>query len=268
MYLAVDIGGTKTLVAAMSHDGKIVQSSKFPTPKDYSQFLSELKQHINSLNQDFVRGVVAAPGKIDRKHGRVIVFGNIAWTNVSLESDVRRIANCPITIENDTKLAGLSESINILNEFKKSLYVTISTGISSALTVNGILDPELIDSEAGHMLLEHNGKMQTWESFASGKAIVKKYGKRASDITSQSDWKAISRNIAVGLIDLIAIIQPEVIIIGGGVGTHFNKYKNPLIEQLKKFETPLAPIPEVRGAIHPEEAVVYGCYHLAKQQHA
>lgn len=268
MYLAVDIGGTKTLVADMSKSGEIIKSSKFPTPKEYAVFLKELKQHINELGHEFEFGVVAAPGKIDREHGRVIVFGNIAWKNVPLETDIRHMVHCPIVIENDTKLAGLSESINIINEFKKSLYVTISTGISNALTINGVLDPDLIDSESGHMLLEHNGKLQTWESFASGKAIVKKYGKRASDINNQSDWKAISRNIALGLIDLIAVIQPEVIIIGGGVGSHFKKFEKPLKEQLKKFETPLAPIPEIRGAIHPEEAVVYGCYHLAKQHHA
>lgn len=268
MYLAVDIGGTKTLVASMSKSGEITKSSKFPTPRDYEQFLTELTEHLNGLEQDFVRGVVAAPGKIDRKHGRVIAFGNIDWTNVPLEADIQKIAHCPIQIENDTKLAGLSEAINIIHEFKKCLYVTISTGISNALTVNGVLDPDLIDSESGHMLLEHDGKLRTWESFASGKAIVAKYGKRASEITNKSDWKAISRNIAVGLIDLMAVIQPEVIVIGGGVGTHFEKFKEPLIEQLKRYETPLVPLPAIRGALHPEEAVIYGCYYLARENHA
>lgn len=264
MYLAVDIGGTKTLVAAMSNMGKLISSSKFPTPTTYLDFLEELKRHILAFKYDFKAGVVAAPGRINRLNGSVIAFGNLDWKNVPLKVDVESIANCPIKIENDTKLAGLSEAINIKKEFKKVLYVTISTGISSALIVNGVLDPDLIDSESGHMLLEHEGKLQTWESFASGKAIVNKYGKRASDITNSSDWNEISKNIAVGLIDLIAVVQPEVIVIGGGVGTHFKKFYAPLKKHLEKYSTPIVPTPAIIGAKNPEEAVIYGCYQLAK----
>ena len=268
MYLAVDIGGTKTLVAAVNPNGNIHASSKFETPKIYAQFLTLLKQNIDALDCDFKIGVVAAPGKIDRKHGIVLAFGNLDWKNIPLLDDVERITHCPIYIENDTKLAGLSEAIYIKDEFNKVLYLTISTGINSALIVDGVIDEELIDSESGDMLLEHDGKLQKWESFASGKAIVKKYGKRASEITNKNDWNAISRNFALGLINLIAVVQPEVIIIGGGVGSHFKKFQAPLHDHLKKFEMPLVPIPPVRGAKKPEEAVIYGCYYLAKSHDA
>ena len=122
----------------------------------------------------------------------------------------------------------------------------------------------MLDSESGQILLEHDGKMRTWESFASGKAIVKKYGKRASEIEDERIWRAISKNIALGLVQLIAVVQPDVIVIGGGVGSHFEKFKKPLNEILKKYETPMVTIPPVVGAINAEEAVVYGCYHLAK----
>ena len=268
MYLAVDIGGTKTIVAAIEKNGKVHASQKFETPKIYAQFLKLLDENIASLNCRFDSGVVAAPGKIDRKKGIVIAFGNLDWKNIPLLDDIEPLAQCPVHIENDTKLAGLSEAIYIKNEFKKVLYVTISTGINSALIVDGVIDEELIDSESGDMLLEHEGKLQKWESFASGKAIVKKYGKRASEIKNQNDWNAISRNIALGLINLIAVIQPEVIIIGGGVGSHFKKFQGPLHDHLKKFEMPLVPIPPVRGAQKPEEAVIYGCYYLAKSYNA
>lgn len=264
MYLAIDIGGTKTLVASINASGEIVKSNKFPTPIDYDDFKKELKENIQNLEVTFNRGAVAAPGKIDRKHGVLLACSNLTWKNVPLEADIERMAHCPMQLENDTKLAGLSEAIHIIDEFKKVLYVTISTGISSALVLDGVLDQGMLDSESGQILLEHNGKLQTWESFASGKAIVKKYGKRASEIDSDHDWKMISKNIAVGLIDLIAIVQPDVIIIGGGVGSHFEKFKKPLNEILKKYETPMVTIPPVIGAHKAEEAVVFGCYHLAK----
>lgn len=264
MYLAVDIGGTKTLVAAMSKSGEIVKSSKFPTPVEYADFKQELKTNIQNLDTAFIRGVVAAPGKIDRDHGELIACSNLSWKNVPLESDIERMSHCPIKLENDTKLAGLSEAINIMDEFKNVLYVTVSTGISSALVLNGVLDHGMLDSESGQILLEHDGKLGTWESFASGKAIVKKYGKRASEIDDERTWRAISKNIALGLVQLIAVVQPDVIVIGGGVGSHFKKFKKPLNEILKKYETPMVAIPPVVGAINAEEAVVYGCYHLAR----
>lgn len=265
MYMAIDIGGTKTLLAAMNNDGEIVESLKFATPHDYSVFKLQLGSSLETMkHHDFLAGAVAAPGRIDRVNGKVIACSNLPWKNVPLLRDIEGLLDCPFVIENDTKVAGLSEALLVLHEFKKVLYVTISTGISSGLIINGIIDPDLADSESGQMRLEHKGELRTWESFASGKAIVATYGKRASDITDETAWFAIAHNIAIGLIELIAIIQPEVIVIGGGVGSHFAKFKEPLLTELKKYQLPLVPIPPIRGAKRAEEAVVYGCYELAK----
>ncbi|MDZ7785804.1 MAG: ROK family protein [Candidatus Saccharibacteria bacterium] len=72
--------------------------------------------------------------------------------------------------------------------------------------------------------------------------------------------------IAIGLIDVIATLTPEVIIFGGGVGAHFDKYQDRLMEELKIYENPLLTLPKIIQATRPEEAVVYGCYELAKDQ--
>ena len=55
------------------------------------------------------------------------------------------------------------------------------------------------------------------------------------------------------------------IVIGGSVGTYFDRYGKFLEAELKKFETPLVKAPALRGAARPEEAVIYGCYDYAKQ---
>ena len=118
MYLAVDIGGTKTLLAAFTQSGKIHASRKFDTPKIYAQFLKLLAENVAALDCDFLSGVVAAPGKINRDNGVVLAFGNLDWKNIPLRDDVEDIAHCPMHVENDTKLAGLSEAIYIKDEFK------------------------------------------------------------------------------------------------------------------------------------------------------
>jgi predicted NBD/HSP70 family sugar kinase len=266
MYLAVDIGATKVLLAVFTKAGELVEQYKFPTGNTYESLIADLSASLQNLrNSKFDHAVIAVPGRLDRENGIGIAFGNRPWQNVPIGPDIAKIVGCNVTIENDAKLAALSEALLIKNDFKKVLYVTISTGISAGLIVDGVIDPELADSESGQMWFEHNGKPTQWEDFASGRAIVKKYGKRASEITDTKIWETIAHNIAQGLIELIVIIQPEVIILGGGVGTHFDKYKTPLMARLKTMELPITPIPPIKKAVHPEEAVVYGCYDLAKQ---
>lgn len=267
MYLGIDIGGTKTFVALFSDDGDIQQRLRFPTPKNYSGFISKLEDSVAYLSTNkFTAVCVGIPGRIDRKRGIGIGMGNLPWLNIPIFRDVSKITRTKnVVLENDAKLAGLSEAILVKDRYSKVLYVTISTGIGTALIADQKIVPLLQDAEGGKILLEHEGKLQEWEDFASGKAINKRYGKRASEITDQKSWREIAHNISVGLLDQIAIFQPEAVIIGGGVGQYLDRFKVPLMQDLKRFEIPLIPIPPILEAQRPEEAVVYGCYFLAKR---
>ncbi len=266
MYLGIDIGATKTLLACFDDTGTLTQSIKFLTSKSYAIFRDELAANVAKLSTNkFIAVCVGVPGLLDRKRGVGIAMGNLPWKNVPIGKDVEHIAHCPVIIENDAKLAGLSEAILLKNKYDRVAYVTISTGIGVGIIVNQQIELALVDSEPGKMPLEHNGKMVAWESFASGKAIVEKYGKRASDITDDGIWKEIANNIAVGLINVIAIVQPQVIVVGGGVATQFKRFDRLLEKALDRYEAPLIPIPPIMHAGRPEEAVVYGCYELAKK---
>jgi predicted NBD/HSP70 family sugar kinase len=114
------------------------------------------------------------------------------------------------------------------------------------------------------MLIEHNDKLEQWEDFAAGSAIVRRYGKRAHDIKDEATWGKIARDLSLGFIDLIAVIQPQVIVVGGSVGNYLERFKKPLSDILKVYEMPLVPIPPILKAQRPDDAVVYGCYDLAK----
>jgi predicted NBD/HSP70 family sugar kinase len=266
MILAIDIGGTKTLLAVFDKTKKPLLEQKFETPTNYNDFKKQLEQNIKGLKQTFSVIVVAAPGKIDRTNGVGLLFGNLPWKNVPLRSDIQKTQpNCKVFIENDANLAGLSESLRIKPQPHKALYITISTGIGTGIVTDGTLDPDFLDSEGGSMLFEHNGKLQQWEKFASGKAIVAKYGKRASDIDDSKIWKQIAKDFAVGIVDLSAVLDPDVIIIGGGVGTHFNKYGVFLKEYIKQLTPPVATVPKIVPAQAAEEAVIYGCVEYAIQ---
>jgi len=265
MYLGIDIGGTKTLLASLDNDGVITEQLKFLTPNDYSEFIRQLTVEVAKMTtKSFVACGVGVPGRLDRSQGVGIAMGNLSWKNVSIKIDIEAVIHCPVVIENDAKLAGLSEAMLLKDSYNHVAYITISTGIGLGIINNQTIDPSFVDSEAGMMLLEHRGKMVPWESFASGKAIVQTYGKEARNITDKTTWRQITHNIAVGLINIIAIIQPEVIVLGGSVANYFDRFDDLLCEQLQEYGTPLVPIPPIIPASRPEEAVIYGCYDLVK----
>jgi predicted NBD/HSP70 family sugar kinase len=267
MYVGVDIGGTKTLLASLDDNGIITQKVQFPTPATYDEFLLQLKAAAVSLDvKNFRAGGVAAPGHIDHKHGIARSFGNLTWQDIPIQADAEHIFHCPIVIENDAKLGGLSESM-LLPSDKRVLYVTISTGIGTGLIEHQAIVPALADSEGGHMILNYHGKWAKWESFASGRAIAKRFGKKASEITDEATWQRIAHDLAQGFIELIAIMQPDIIVIGGSVGQYFDKFKDFLVTEVKKYPDPLLPTPQFIPASRPNDAVIYGCYDLAKAQY-
>lgn len=264
MYLCIDVGGTKTIAALLDDNGVITEKQKFPTPKKYSEFLAQLSDTLNTFSTKEYQAVgIGVPvTSFDRELGIARSFSNLPWQNVPIQSDIEHLTKCPVAIENDAKLAGLSESM--LRDPSHLLYVTVSTGIGYSLIINREIDPNIGDSGGKLLLFEHNGNTVPWESFASGKAIVETFGKQAKDINDEQTWNLISRNIGQGLIELIAVTEPDIIVIGGSVGVYFSKYGKQLNEYLKSLETPLLPIPPVEGALRPEDAVIYGCYDYAK----
>ncbi|HUA12939.1 MAG TPA: ROK family protein [Candidatus Sulfotelmatobacter sp.] len=267
MYLAIDIGGTKTFVAALDENGVIKQLIKIATDESYKKFLSRLEGAIDALGVDkyIACGAGIPATSFDSKKGIAHAFGNIPWKDVEIRKDFQRITKCPVFLTNDAKMAALSESMLLKDKYSRVLYVTISTGLGFGLVVDGEIDYDIGDEGGTTIMLEHKGRIEAWEDFASGKAIVKRFGKKAKDITDEATWKIISHDIAQGMVHLIAITAPEVIVIGGSVGNYFDRYSKFLREEIEKYRMPILKIPAIMKAQRPDEAVVYGCYDLAKQ---
>ena len=269
MYLGIDIGGTKTLVATLSDDGQIVDRVKFATPDDYPTFLENLKQNLASLpDKDFDYCGIGMPGIIDRdKNASTWGGGNLSWNNSPIAKDVSEMAGCQVIVENDANMAGLSEAKLVKDHYRTALYITLSTGIGSGFVIDGRLDPNTLNAEVGHMIYPFDNGYLTWEKMASGGTIVEQYKQRADEITDPEIWKAICERIAIGLVNLSAALTPEVIILGGGVGAHLDRFKQYLDEPLARLAPNGVSVPPILQAQHAEEAVLYGCYELARQHH-
>lgn len=269
MYLAVDLGGTKTLIAVFDESGTLIEQVKFPTPQDYDEFIAELAANVATLNRkSFDAMCMAVPGLVNRQTGLVHALGNLPWRDKPIRDDVANaLGNIKIIIENDTRLAGLHEASRISDSFENILYITISTGIGGALISRGRIVKATQDMEIGHMPLQYEGGLLRWEEFASGRAIVAKYSKRASEIQDPAIWHEIGQKIGYGVAIVSAAIQPDVIIFGGGAGKYADNFIPSVDEYLNKNLHPIVRHPKLLPAQNPEEAVIYGCYELIRQQH-
>lgn len=267
MIIGVDIGGTKTYLACFSESGKLLREVKFDTNHDYDTFLTDLEQYARKLETKKAKIACAAvPGLLDRENGIVKSLGNLPWKDRYIQHDIAATLGIEHTyIENDSKLAGLAEARHISDEFQRVFYLTISTGIGGALVVNGQLLPELLHMEIGKSPLMHRGKIEQWEEFASGRAFVKKYGKKAVDVSDQKVWEEFAQVINQGVGIICSTFQVEAIVFGGGLGQHLEKFKQYITPYLQEHLHAIVLPPKALLACHYKtQSVIYGCYEYAK----
>lgn len=269
MIIAVDTGGTKTLVTAFTGSKKSHKRFRFPTPQKFDTYITQLSA---LLSQEYdltqVTAIaVAIPGIT--KADRIILAPHLGWKNINFASSLRNYIpqyTGKIFVENDANLGGLAEAHALSPIPETCLYVTISTGIGTGIITSGVINPYLRLSEGGHMQLEYDGIVRDWDQFASGLSIYTTHGKYASDIHDKRTWDFIADKIARGFYALIPILHPDTIIIGGSIGTYFPRYSKTLATLIDNTLPSYIDRPVLLQAQHPEEAVIYGCNLYALQQ--
>ncbi|KUO52375.1 MAG: hypothetical protein APF76_04890 [Desulfitibacter sp. BRH_c19] len=198
---------------------------------------------------------IGVPGAVDQSHGMIYFLTNLpGWTNFPVRDYFQSYYNIPVAINNDANAAALGEHFfGSGMGVKHMIYITVSTGIGGGIIVNGNILNGVWGSagEIGHMVLEFNGRKCNcgskgcWETISSGSAIAQALIDRISlgeksfvtelvnlnDIKAEHVFKArqmgdkISIEITdkamdylgLGIANLVNIINPERIIIGGGV---------------------------------------------------
>jgi len=268
MYVGIDIGGTKTLVAKLSEEGKIIDSRRFASDHDYDRFLHDLGENLSQLGVEGRPAVCAGvSGLLDRKAGTVHALGNLPWKDKPIRDDISKLMDgSPVIIENDSRLAGLSEARLIMDKYDDILFMTVSTGIGGAFIQEGRIARALQDTEMGKMPLLYGEEYVQWEEFAGGRGVVKRFNQKASEITDPASWRIIGENIAYGLGAVCSVIQPDVVILGGSVGKYADKYSGAILAFLDKHLHPVVRRPgAIVAAQRPDEAVIYGCYDLLRQ---
>lgn len=263
MYLIIDIGGTKTLLAAFNKHGRVLRKYKFKTPTLKSEFLAVLKSALIPFSLKYrnkITGIIiAVPGEIQ---GNIAIkFGNRPWKNLDFVQELKKLFTCPIILKNDADLATVYES-----SFYKglTLYLTFSTGIGGGLARKGVLAKNSASVEPGHTYYIYDGKSAEWEDIASCAAIGAHYNCQATSIRGKDAYSDIAHRVALGLPELIQKYHPDTIVIGGPLALQFPHFKKALRPLVRDKLPRSRQLPRLVPARRPKEAVIYGGYHFAK----
>lgn len=265
MMIAIDTGGTKTLIAKFDSSATLVTKTKIPTPHDQSAYLSAIVHETNLLLQGEVPDAIsiALPGVI--RDGIAVVCKNLDWYDFDIISQLRpHWPDTPMYLENDANLGGVGAA-NLLPQVpEKLLYLTLSTGVGGGFVVNGDIDPALSESEFGDLGLEYNSQLTNWESIASGRAIYHIHPQPLGQDTEMSIKVEIAKRVSRGLMALLPVLRPSIVVVGGGFGAKYSYIKDLVARELSvlanEYQTQIITAP------HPEEIVAYGCYYHAKHQ--
>lgn len=245
--IGIDLGGTSIKGGLINEKGEILNKAEMKTGTGvgHIEVLHRISLVIKELLIDDVVGIcIGSPGFIDSNEGKVLsVGGNIeGWAETDIRGALsKEFTNIPIFVENDANVAGVCEGwIGAGKGLESFIMITLGTGLGGCIYTEkeGIWHGNSYQgAELGHAILYPNGRACTCgqkgcsEQYISGLAIEKIYkeitgvNKKGKDIFKDAIINEIDKEIinkfcsdlAIYLVTLKNIFDPQGIIIGGGV---------------------------------------------------
>jgi glucokinase len=288
MLAGIDLGGTQARVAVARSDGRIMAVRKVHTaelggPEPFVRWAAETLDRLRGREK--VRAIgIGSPGPIDTRRGVLVNPPNLkGWRNVPLQDLLAEATGAKVLLENDANLAGLGEFHQGAGRGSRNLvYITWSTGVGAGLIVEGKLyeGSHGTAGEFGHTILDPTGPLCTCgqrgclEQLVAGHGIASQAGKPAVEVFADAargepQAKMIVSKAAVymglGLINITNVMDPDVIVIGGGIVQSWNLVEGVLRETLASspFIKP-ARRPRVRRARLGDRAGLTGAVEWAR----
>ncbi|MFN2581412.1 MAG: ROK family protein [Candidatus Dormibacteria bacterium] len=263
MIAVLDIGGTK-VAAARAHEGRLGPVLRQATSADEpeAQLVTLVDRVLDGARPTGIG--VSAPGPFDREAGALLNPPGLSatWHNLSLARILSARFACPAAVENDANCAALAEARRGAGAGARTVvYFTVSTGIGSGIVRNGAILATRSDTEGGHQVLWpewkggppcHCGGHGCLETLASGRAIERRFGVRAEKLDDAAAWDDVGRWLGLGVINVIALHDPDVVLFGGGVCRAWDRFAASLLATVRSHLF-LQPLPRIeRGALGEE----------------
>lgn len=256
---------------------------------------------------DFLGIGIGAPGPLDRERGIVVVAPNLGWRDFPLRDRIAERMGLPATLDNDANCATVGEWWQGAAKGARSVVgITIGTGIGGGLIFDGTLYHGASDvaGEIGHTTIDMTGRYckcgnyGCLEAYASGPAIALRAREalareasnsmllemvaRPEEITAATVYEAAKRNdplaqeivretavfLGAGLANLLNVINPDVVVVAGGVTQAGEQLFEPLRKEVRRraFRPAVEACRIVPGTL-PGTAGVVGAVATFKAQH-
>ncbi len=258
--IGIDLGGTKIESIVIDYDGNEIYRKRIPNPKnDYNGTLKSIKDLVHhSESETGLYGTIGVgiPGMISKQTNLVKNANSTVLIGKSLDKDLELILGRPVRLANDANCLALSEYIDGSGEQYNSLFgVILGTGVGGGLVIDGKIftGANLISGEWGHNPLPwpdlnelpgpecYCGLSGCIETFLSGPGLENTFYKITGETVSaneiskklqNNDQDAIKvielyeNRLARGLAIVVNILDPEIIVLAGGVSNISRLYSN------------------------------------------
>lgn len=285
--VVIDMGGTSIKFAYMANDVIIKRSSISTKTQNYENLLTDLIEGIKDLdNDDFVGISISLPGQIDLKDQKILNAGSISClTNRDLVMDLEKEFSVPVRVENDGNCALIAEKYIGVGKGSTNLaLIILGTGVGGSLIFNNeiVRTRNHFSAEFGYMIFDRS-TLNSWE-FLNGSVVkvtdyVKKTiprlasyeGKHIFDLykIDTDVTKVLSdfyMNIAIGIYNIQAMFDPDMVIIGGAISERSDLIHN-IYEKMEVIynERPLGNSIVIEAASMSNDANLIGAYSIFKK---
>ncbi|PKM51308.1 MAG: glucokinase [Firmicutes bacterium HGW-Firmicutes-7] len=239
--------------------------------KDMAKLCLQIVSEAN-ITQDEIHSVgIGSPGIVDSQKGEIVYANNLKFRNSPIAKMFQKYFNKPVYLENDANAAAYGEYVSGAGSVYKDLVaITLGTGVGGGIILDGkvISGSYNAGAELGHIVISIDGELCTcgrhgcWECYSSATGLIRE-AKLAAQNNPESLLNALVGNelnrmnakipfdaaqagdpvamgvidnyvkyLAVGLVNVINMVQPEVIVLGGGISAQQDNLLNPLKERI------------------------------------
>jgi glucokinase len=251
--IALDVGGTGMKAALVAADGTLLHEDRRPTGREHGpaavvtailDFAADLRAHgIREYGEPAAAAGVAVPGVVDEAGGIAAYSANLGWADVPLRAMLsRRLDGVPVALGHDVRTGGLAEGrIGAGRGTDRFLFLALGTGIAGAIGIDGRIEAGAHSAagELGHVVVRPGGREcgcgqhGCMEALASAAAVSRDWaaacgdpGADAADCARAVEagdpraievWRDAIDALAAGLVTGLTLLDPRVLIIGGGL---------------------------------------------------
>jgi fructokinase len=234
MRIGIDLGGTKIEIVALDASGAELYRKRVPTPQgDHEATVAALASLVRTAEENLqVEGTVGVgmPGTFSLRTGLVKNANSTCLIGRDLKGDLERALGRELRFANDANCFALSEAVDGAGKGAKVVFgVILGTGVGGGVVVDGevLVGPNAIAGEWGHNPLPLPGAedLPLRECYCGRRGCIETYLSGPA-LQRDPDMDRYEERLARSLAGVINILDPEVIVLGGGISGIRRLYAN------------------------------------------